>query len=56
MATKKPIMSKQKPQHKAPAKAPKNLKPPAPRKPVKPKPSPKTTNSRTGALGATSAY
>lgn len=56
MATKKPVMSKAKPKHKAPAKEPKMIKPPAPRKPVKTKSSPRTTNSRTGALGATSPY
>ncbi len=49
-------MSKTKPKHKAPAKEPKNIKPPAPRKPVKPKAQPRSTNSRTGALGATSPY
>lgn len=49
-------MSKAKPKHKAPAKEPKMIKPPEPRKPVKPKPTPRSTNSRTGALGATSAY
>ena len=49
-------MSKAKPKHKAPAKEPKMIKPPAPRKAVKLKTQPKSTNSRTGALGATSPY
>ncbi len=56
MATKKPIMSKTKTGHTAKAREPKNIKPPAPRKPVKSKAQPRSTNSKTGALGATSAY
>ena len=49
-------MSKAKTGHTAKAREPKNIKPPAPRKPVKSKAQPRSTNSRTGALGATSAY
>ena len=38
------------------AKEPKMIKPSKPSKPVKPKAQPRTTNSRTGALGSTSPY
>ena len=38
------------------AKQPKMIKPPTPSKPVKPRATPRTTNSRTGAQGSTSPY
>jgi hypothetical protein len=38
------------------SKEPKMIKPAKPSKPVKPRAKPRTTNSRTGALGATSGY
>jgi hypothetical protein len=41
---------------KVKAKEPKNIKPSQPSKAVKPKAQPRSTNSRTGALGATSGY
>lgn len=56
MATMKPKMSKPKTSKPVKAKEPKMIKPPAPRKAVKPKSQPRSTNSRTGALGATSPY
>jgi hypothetical protein len=37
-------------------KKPKMIKPPVPAKPFKPRPKPRTTNSRTGAVGSTSPY
>ena len=49
-------LSKTKTQPKAKSKEPKMIKPPVPSKPVKPRATPRTTNSRTGALGATSPY
>ena len=47
-----------KPHRAKPVKArePKNIKPPKPATPRKPKPASRTINSRTGALGSTSAY
>jgi hypothetical protein len=38
------------------ARESKMIKPPVPSKPVKPRATPRTTNSRTGARGATSGY
>jgi len=45
--------SKKKPEK---AREPKMIKPSKPNKPVKPRASPRTTNSRTGAVGSTSPY
>ena len=56
MAVMKTKMSKPRPKSTVKAKEPKMIKPPAPRKPVKPKSQPRSTNSKTGALGATSPY
>jgi hypothetical protein len=38
------------------ARQPKRIKPPTPSKPVKPKAQPRSTDSRRGALGASSTY
>lgn len=56
MAHMKTKLSKPKTVPKAKSKEPKMIKPPVPSKPVKLKPRPRNTNSRTGALGATSPY
>lgn len=56
MAVMKTKLSKPKAQAKVKAKEPKMIKPQRPSKPVKLKPRPRSTNSRTGALGATSPY
>lgn len=56
MAVMKTKLSKPKTATKVKAKERKMIKPPVPSKPVKPKASARTTNSRTGALGATSPY
>jgi hypothetical protein len=56
MATMKTKLSKVKARPKVKAKEPKMIKPPKPVKPVKPRATRPTTNSRTGALGATSPY
>ena len=56
MAVMKPKMSKTKKPAKVKSKLPKMIKPPVPSKPVKLKPRPPSTNSRTGALGSTSPY
>jgi len=49
-------LSKPKTSAKTKSKESKMIKPPKPNKPVKLKPRPRSTNSRTGALGATSPY
>lgn len=56
MATMKTKLSKTHQAKPVKAKESKMIKPPQPRKAVKPKSTPRTTNSRTGALGATSPY
>ena len=54
--TAKPILSKTHKAKPAKAKEKKTIKPPVPSKPRRPKPSVARTNSKTGALGATSPY
>lgn len=56
MAVMKAKLSKAKKPARVKSKEPKMIKPPTPSKPVKLKPRPASTNSRTGALGATSPY
>ena len=56
MAVMKSKMSKTKRAAPVKSKEKKMIKPPTPRKAVKPRPGPTTIHSKTGALGATSPY